>query len=170
MLTFYLFVFLGFCFFAGISIFVFISSFVPETSPVKPDGTDNLDEITGKAFGAPLCLVYSYLALFIVQLMLDSKNEFLVSIKSLISVLETPIMFLSAFLFIYCLILGIKLFKQIETKELSYPSLLSVGIILISSGFIYFLVLLIMIPFYVSRCKKRKKLQQIIKKAENQKL
>ena len=168
MLTFYLFVFLGFCFFAGISVFV--SSFVPETSPVKSDGTDNLDEITGKAFGAPLCLVYSYLSLFIVQLMLDSKNEFLVSIKSLISVLETPIMFLSAFLFIYCLILGIKLFKQIETKELSYPSLLSVEIILISSGFIYFLVLLIMIPFYVSRCKKRRKLQQIIKKAENQKL
>lgn len=101
--------------------------------------------------------------------MLDSKNEFLVSIKSLISVLETPIMFLSAFLFIYCLILGVKLFKQIETKELSYPSLLSVGIILISSGFIYFLVFLIAIPFYVSRCKKRRKLQQIIKTAENQK-
>ena len=169
MLTFYLFVFLGFCFFAGISIFVFISSFVPETSPVKPDGTDNLDEIAGKAFGAPLCLVYSYLALFIVQLMLDSKNEFLVSIRSLISVLETPIMFLSAFLFIYCLILGVKLSKQIETRELSYPSLLTVGIIFISSGFIYLLVFLITIPFYVSRCKKRRKLQQMINKTENQK-
>ena len=169
MLTFYLFVFLGFCFFAGISVFVFISSFVPETSPVKSDGTDNLDEITGKAFGAPLCLVYSYLGLFIVQLMLDSKNEFLVSIKSLISVLETPIMFLVAFLFIYCLILGVKLSKQIETRELSCPSLLSIGIILISTVFIYFLVFLIIIPFYVSRCKKRRKLQQIIKTVENQK-
>lgn len=153
---------LAFCFFVIGVLFMFIWSFIPEKTTNESDKTENSEEITGQAFVVPLSLFCCCFLLFVIELAKDSKIDFLISIKSLLSVIETPIMILLGFLFIYCLALGIKLFKQIETRELAYPSLLSVGILLISSISIYFLVFLIIVPFYVCFCKKKIKLQQII--------